>query len=294
MKDNKIQLPDGRFLAYSDDGPQDGAVVIHCHGSNSSRLERPLEVTMLHQNQIRLIVPDRPGHGLSSPQPARTLLHWAQDVAQLADALNLAKFAVTGYSAGGPHAAAVAHYFPQRITRLGLVSSLAPFDRPGAFTGVPFGSKAAIWLTQQAIGLLRSTAKLQARAVTGNIDRTVAQLAKTLPPKDRELLNDPAIYQLLANTIQEAYRQGGKGPVDDSRVYANSWGFALRDIHIPTVIWQGLVDETAVPAMGHYLASEIPDAHLIELPEEGHLMLYRHWEAIINEMVKTEPLRSIL
>lgn len=286
MRHDKIQLADGRFLAYSDDGPQNGTAVIHCHGSNSSRWERPL------QNQIRLIVPDRPGHGRSSPQPNRTLRHWAQDVVQLTDALGLAIFSITGYSAGGPHAAAVAHYLPQRVTRLGLVSSLAPFNRPGAFSGVPSSSKAAIWLTQHALWLLRATAKLQARAVSGNIDRTVTQFAQTLPAKDQERLNDPAAYQLLASTIKEAYRQGGNGPVDDSRVYASPWGFALGDIQVPTVIWQGLLDKTAVPAMGRYLASEIPNARLIELPGEGHLALYRHWGAIIKEMVKAEPQRK--
>lgn len=292
MRHDKIQLPDGhfdsaqrkRFLAYSDDGPQDGAAVIHCHGSNSSRLEQALDPAILQQNRVRLIVPDRPGHGRSSPQPNRSLRHWAQDVAQLADALNLAEFAVTGYSAGGPHAAAVAHYLPQRVTRLGLISSLAPFDRTGAFSGVPFGVNSS---RQVGIWLLRATAGLQARAVSGNIDRTVTQFAKTLPPRDRELLDDSSVHQLLANTIAEAYRQEGEGPVDDARVYAGSWGFALRDIRVPTVIWQGLLDNTAVPAMGRYLASEIPNARLIELPGEGHLALFRHWDDIFNAMSET-------
>jgi pimeloyl-ACP methyl ester carboxylesterase len=65
----------------------------------------------------------------------------------------------------------VAYRLPERVTRLGLVSSLAPFDRPDAFAGVPFGGRAAIWVAQNMLWLLERTAGLQAKAVSGNIDR---------------------------------------------------------------------------------------------------------------------------
>ena len=50
---------------------------------------------------VRVISPDRPGIARSDPQPRRRVLDWPADVAELADQLELATFAVIGWSAGG-------------------------------------------------------------------------------------------------------------------------------------------------------------------------------------------------
>jgi pimeloyl-ACP methyl ester carboxylesterase len=73
-----------------------------------------------------LIVPERPGFGLSDFQAGRTLLDWPDDVAALADHLGLECFGVFGLSADGPYAAACAYKIPQRLTRAVLSDSLAP------------------------------------------------------------------------------------------------------------------------------------------------------------------------
>ena len=90
MKQRKrptITLNDGRVLTNGDYGDSVGMPLIHCHGSNGSRWERPFADTILQDAGVRLIVPDRPGHGGPTPKPGRTLLDWAGDVAQLADQL---------------------------------------------------------------------------------------------------------------------------------------------------------------------------------------------------------------
>ena len=57
---------------------------------------------------VRLISPDRPGMGLSTYQPGRRLVDWPADVAHLTEALGIERFAVMGWSAGGPYAAVCA------------------------------------------------------------------------------------------------------------------------------------------------------------------------------------------
>ena len=49
---------------------------------------------------VRLIGADRPGYGLSSSHPERTLLTAADDTAALADDLGLDRFAAAGWSGG--------------------------------------------------------------------------------------------------------------------------------------------------------------------------------------------------
>ena len=101
-----IVLKDGRKLAYAEWGDPAGKPVFHFHGSSGSRLERPPDEKVL--TGIRLITIDRPGHGLSDFKPGYRLLDWPDDVTALADHLGINKFAVEGWSFGGPYAIACA------------------------------------------------------------------------------------------------------------------------------------------------------------------------------------------
>ncbi|MEZ4679971.1 MAG: alpha/beta fold hydrolase [Caldilineaceae bacterium] len=126
-----IELSDGRMLGYAEYGDRQGLPVFHFHGGNSSRLEGQWLADAATSHHIRLLAPDRPGFGLSDPHPERTFLSWAVDVANVADALDIDRFAVMGLSGGAPHAAVVAHQLPQRVTAVALVSGLAPPEMPG-------------------------------------------------------------------------------------------------------------------------------------------------------------------
>jgi pimeloyl-ACP methyl ester carboxylesterase len=58
---------------------------------------------------------------------------------QLADALELERFAVVGFSNGGPHAAVCAYKLGMRVSGTALVAPMPPLDAPGALRqlGVP-------------------------------------------------------------------------------------------------------------------------------------------------------------
>jgi pimeloyl-ACP methyl ester carboxylesterase len=55
---------------------------------------------------VRVLCPDRPGIGRSDPHPERTIPGYANDVNTLVDAMGFERFAVLGYSGGGPYALA--------------------------------------------------------------------------------------------------------------------------------------------------------------------------------------------
>ena len=96
-----LTLKDGRALGFAECGDPLEMPVFYFHASGSSRLERPADESILAELGIRFITTDRPGHGLSDPQPERKLLDWPDDVSQLADHLSVDRFYVMGWSAGG-------------------------------------------------------------------------------------------------------------------------------------------------------------------------------------------------
>src|SRR3954470_16669121 len=73
MREDLLTLSDGRKLSYAQLGSPTGPAVFYFHGTPGSRLElAPLDDD-LTQRGIRMISPERPGCGDSTPQPGRRL-----------------------------------------------------------------------------------------------------------------------------------------------------------------------------------------------------------------------------
>ena len=117
MSDKTLLLRNGRKLAYAEYGDPDGCPVMLFHGNPSSRLSWGLIPGSPFRPHVRLIAPDRPGFGRSDFQPGRRLLDWPDDVCELADALELNRFAVLGVSGGGPATLACAWKIPAAADR---------------------------------------------------------------------------------------------------------------------------------------------------------------------------------
>ncbi|MBO0871691.1 MAG: hypothetical protein J2P15_24325, partial [Micromonosporaceae bacterium] len=66
-----------------------------------------------------------------------------------------------------------------------------------------------------------------------------------------------------------------------------AWGFPLREIKPTVHMWHGQADTLVSPAMGSYLAEQIPhcEAHL--LAGEGHLLVIDHMAEIIEELQRS-------
>jgi pimeloyl-ACP methyl ester carboxylesterase len=89
-----LRLRDGRLLGYAEWGDPAGKPVLYLHGLHSSRLALYRDPAFFAAHGIRFITVDRPGIGLSSFQRGRTLLDWPDDLAQLAEALGVTRFAI--------------------------------------------------------------------------------------------------------------------------------------------------------------------------------------------------------
>ncbi len=102
-KNRRIKLRDGRALGYAEFGSPEGEPVFYFHGFPNSRVDWLISDPDDAAGALntRIIAPDRPGYGLSDYQRGRKLLDWPQDVLELANALQIDKFAVLGISGGG-------------------------------------------------------------------------------------------------------------------------------------------------------------------------------------------------
>jgi pimeloyl-ACP methyl ester carboxylesterase len=267
--DRTIRLADGRRLGYSEFGDREGAPVIYFHGWPGARVEARLGDDAARLSGVRLIAIDRPGMGLSTFQPNRKLLDWPDDVVEAAARLGLNRFAVLGISGGGPYAAACAWKLPDRLTCAGIVSSLAPFDVPGAVASMGRRNRMAFKLVQR-LSVLRRILMARAAWLVSRRPERVLESGVTAA-EDAKYLDRPNVRNVLEDSLREAFRGGSRGPAWEMGVYAKPWRFRLEEIRVPVHVWHGEDDVNAPISMGRYLGTSIPGCRATFYPGEAHL-----------------------
>jgi pimeloyl-ACP methyl ester carboxylesterase len=183
-------------MGYAQYGVDDGFPIVSAHGGLACRLDVAAAEPVAVDTGVRLISPDRPGVGLSDPQPGRTILDWAHDVEELLEQIDVDRFAVMGWSMGGQYAAAVGHALRHRVTRVAIIAGALPLTDPGVFGELPamdrFLTGTAIrapWLGRQTFRVMRSAARiaptLYGRMAARDSDRPTV---RSSAPKDSTLL----------------------------------------------------------------------------------------------------------
>jgi len=277
LRDDTLTLADGRRLRWCEYGDPAGQPVVFCHGLPGSRLEHPPDSRPAAERGLRFIVPDRPGYGGTSPRPGRALGEEVADVRTLADELGLEAFDALGFSGGGPHAMAIAARLPERVRRLGLISSWAPFDRAGT-EGMAEANR-QLW----------ALARADFEAFAETLEAAIAQagdayglLVGGAPEEDRAIFEDEAVAAAYRADTEEAMRQGLAGMLEDAGAVIGSWPFAPEAIRRPARLWHGDRDANAPVTMGRWLARHLPRAELTEWTGTGHFGLFPHWEEILD------------
>jgi pimeloyl-ACP methyl ester carboxylesterase len=280
--------PDGRRLGIAEWGPADGLPLLFFHGFAGSRLQCPDAGGAAADLGVRLIAVDRPAIGLSDRKPGRRPLDWADDVQALADALDLDRFVILAWSAGAPHALACGYALSQRVLAIGLASPAGGwFLGPGATRHISAESRSLTTLARIAPWALRLSLAQLRRRVLRSPRRVVENQLRRLPAKDQTALADPAVRQLLIETVGEGFRQGVWGVYDDTLAVARPWGFEPSAGRTPVWIWQGDADTTVLPALAQELAGKLSHCTFALLPGEGHFLLFAHWREMLQTLVRS-------
>jgi pimeloyl-ACP methyl ester carboxylesterase len=225
---------------------------------------------------VRLITVDRPGIGLSDACPRRRLLDWPHDVRQLADELALDRFAVLGWSAGGPFALACAYLIPDRLQAVGIMSGMSPLHWPGIGAAVT-----------AAGGRVRGLAERMRRRGVATLPGKPAYAAQLQPIASDLSEVRPVNRQRLPDLIRR--RQWERAV--ELAMLARPWGFRLGEIGATVHLWHGSRDRITPLYMAEYLVRAIPRAALTVFPDEGHYAGFTHWREIVQTLAAPDSHR---
>lgn len=225
---HECRLPDGRRLAYASAGDPDGTPVVVHHGTPGSRLFAALLADDARDVGVRVLVPDRPGYGRSTPPPdGWTWTGWSDDFAALLTAESIGNTGVVGFSGGGPYALAAAS--TGRVNRVGLLSASVPGSDTvfGQVVRVPFALRA----------LFR---------ISGLLARVVGPSVVVDQYTERSVSD--AVTAAIGAEFGEALRQDARAPVRELRGLAAATGSAetvSAARSVPIRAWHGTADTNA-------------------------------------------------
>ncbi|KAI4382338.1 hypothetical protein MLD38_008314 [Melastoma candidum] len=241
----RILLPDGRYLAYREQGvPMDKArfTIIFPHPFLSSRLAGMpgLKDSLLEEFGIRLLTYDLPGFGESDPHPGRDLRTSALDISLLADALEVKdKFWIVGYSSGSMHSWAALRYIPDRIAGAATFSPMVnPYDpllsREERSRTWDMWTRKRKFMFFLARRFPRFLSLLYRRSfLSGKHSQIDKWLSLSLGNRDRALIEDPVYEDFWQRDVEESIRQGNAKPfVEEAVLQVSNWGFSLVDLRL--------------------------------------------------------------
>lgn len=288
----RLQLPDGRRLAWYEFGDPEGTPCVYTTGTPTSGIAGAFYHESASARAVRWISLDKPGYGQSDYQPGRRLLDWPGDVAALADHLRLRRFAVAGESGGGPHALVLCHALPHRVSTGLLLAGVGPMQDRAACRGMYRANRAMFWLARHAPALLwppLAMARRSALRAQPDAPRDAHKLRTRLagmPPADRALYERAEVRQLLTRAGAEALRPGVRAAIDEAVLLASPWGFDLAGIRVPVHLWHGTEDVNVPVGMARAMAAALPRSTLHIVGGAGHLVSLGSHAQIMDAVIQ--------
>ncbi len=241
------------------DGPASALLLIHGFGASLATWD-PVAGPLAATREV--IAYDRPAAGLTeraTSWPAGANPYdpkvQVEQVVALLDAFDLESAVLVGHSAGGALAIRTALAHPDRVDALVLVA-------PAVFRagGAPAWSKPLLFTPQ-----LERVGPLLMRQLGGEPGRNLYRSAWA----DPEAIPDGAIDRYAISSRVEGWdqalwelTQASRAPIADRR---------LGDVAAPALVVTGLQDEIVAPEHSRRLATELPDADLVQLEGCGHV-----------------------
>jgi pimeloyl-ACP methyl ester carboxylesterase len=268
----------------------EGPPLLLVHGGADGAFEWVPILPALARNR-RVLVVDRPGHGLADPfdyKGVDLLEHARMFLREILDALDLPTVDIAANSIGGLWATAFALDEPQRVSGLVLVG--APV---GVARDAPLLLRVmSLPLVGQALGrfMMRNPTRDESRKFWG-----LMQVAHPERLEDELLDVDVAHTRRNLDSILSLIRCVGRGIRGGQLVLGDRW----QALKVPTLYLGGERDTFARPKFERALqaiAEGNPNVRILRIPDAGHLPWLDEPEQVVAEVERflgTQPRSGI-
>jgi pimeloyl-ACP methyl ester carboxylesterase len=222
---------------------------------------------LLKELGLWTFVLERPGFGLSDPQPGRKVTDWHADVAVFAKAFGTDRFAVAGFSAGAPYALACAYQLPDRVSVAGLVCAFLALPEDPSLDEIYAtysGDRFSRYRSEPEGVLAEVRQELSQGAAAWAADPD-AHFGKRFGPMADSM---PEFWKAMVGSTF------GEPDVDDVVLRFQPMGFDVGAMKTPIHAWYG--DQDSLLRAGRELCRRVQSADLTVHPGEGHMINPRY------------------
>ena len=276
-----------RDIGIYEYGDPNGEPVFALHGTPSCGAAFDWTNLPASDRGLRVIAPDRPGIGRSTPVPMPAVGDYATGLGALADALEIGRFAVLGYSGGGPYALAAAAGLAGRVQTAAIVAGAGEIGAGAEFADLSRSDRQLTWLSLHAPAAARAV--LRSADFGARIAPRIAlwSAGTEMAANDRAVLRELGSPRQAVALFTQALAHSSAGVIDDYVRLARPWRVRLGDISAPVHCWHGTADTLVPLSHTETLLERLPNARLTTWPGEGHLALITHIDDVLADLAAT-------
>lgn len=303
---NVIYLKDGRRMSYCDhpkpellknkratdpycSTSSETHAIILLHNLMGSSMELPPGASSLfEQENIRIIVPERPGYGDSDCHPERNHQDWCSDLEQLLDHLKLDKVKILAHSIGGSYALALAEFLPDRIERIAMVNAMPRIEDIMACANIPSLVTAVNRSLKFAPFLIEPILKM---AVGKDIEHFYSQQLNYIRPTlegraaDINLLKTSQYRNYSTANLKQSAKQGVGIWAEELKLSFSALAFSVKNCRTEYQFWHGEHDDVIPLEAAELLSKHLNTTHFTRLKSETHYLFARHFNKIVKQLI---------
>jgi pimeloyl-ACP methyl ester carboxylesterase len=284
--DKTLTTASGAQYGFIDYGPAGGTPVLWCHGGPGSRFEPEWLAADAAGVGLRIIGFDRPGYGLSPPQPGRTIVSVVSDLLELLARLDVSSFLTVGVSTGGVYALAAAALAPARVLGVLMCGAMTDMSFTPARMTMHVPQVRAIWDAPSRDAAIAAATDAYGEGFSKLLD---GGMSGVLAPSDAEIFADRKWMTAAMRGFPANSTFGMQGYVDDRIADGPGWGdIDLAPVTCPVTVLHGGLDQLADVMQAKHSAELVPHARLVIVPDAGHFSIERDVVAELTALLASD------
>ncbi|NHJ06036.1 MAG: alpha/beta hydrolase [Candidatus Heimdallarchaeota archaeon] len=294
-KQGLIELKDKRKLGYANFGKSTGKPILFFHGWPGTRNDISCFHLEAKKMDCRIISLDRPGYSNSDFQKKRLVSDFTWDVLEVLDFFNIEEIPILAFSTGGLYAFEIALKLPKKITGLNLVSAIPYFkiniEEEILDPHIKYLRKFVKFPSIIRL-ILRIISDYGLNKYKRNSEKEYNKSLQLMPEIDEKTWSQKEIKEwFLGDYIPDLLLSKRKGISWD--LFLVIWSLFYpenpdksSDLKIPINFWHGLKDYIVPSSTTREQSKLFPEAKVKYYQNEGHKILYTHFNEILRTSLK--------
>jgi len=281
-----VDVGDGRRMPVVTLGPEDGVPVVFVHGMLEGLASLGGLGPALKAAGVRLYAPMRPNFGSSyaDPRIREAPDVFARDLGTALGALGLSRVVLIGHMAGTIYAHAAASRLGHTIAGVAGVAGCVPIISIEQFATMTPRQRAVAYTARFAPALLPAVLRAGIAQIDSRSAENFMTPLYTKGSHDRAVVDRPGVADAIINGYRYTVAQGQRAFQIDAWHVTRDWSALVEGSDCPLCLIHGALDPVVSLSSVRNFARGRARARVLELADEGQLMLYSQPEAVMAEV----------